>query len=137
MADVVPDGSAVHFAAALVRVMRLFQTQLWSMPKPYCGSVTVSRTIFLLNFAYTARPWHTRSGNEICTVTLASATRCVMKETVDRVMKAFATKHKEMTPEQERKVRDEVSDFVAERLAKRADQLTRFPGTRSRETAPN
>lgn len=60
-----------------------------------------------------------------------------MKETVDRVMKAFATKHKEMTPEQERKVRDEVSDFVAELLAKRADQLTRFPGTRSRETAPN
>lgn len=49
-----------------------------------------------------------------------------MKETVDRVMKAFATKHKDMTPDQERRVRDEVSDFVAELLEKRADQLTRF-----------
>lgn len=59
-----------------------------------------------------------------------------MKETVDRVMKAFATKHKEMTPEQERRVRDEVSDFVAELLAKRADQLTRFADTRLRGTEP-
>lgn len=59
-----------------------------------------------------------------------------MKETVDRVMKAFATNHKEMTPEQERKVRDEVSDFVAELLAKRADQLTRFADTRLRKTEP-
>ena len=45
---------------------------------------------------------------------------------VDRVMKAFAKKHKQMTPDQERKVRDEVSDFVAELLARRAAQLTRF-----------
>ena len=29
-----------------------------------------------------------------------------MKEAVDRVMKAFAKKHKKMTPEQERRVRD-------------------------------
>lgn len=49
-----------------------------------------------------------------------------MKETVDRVMKAFAKKHQAMTPEQERKVRDEVSDFVAELLEKRTAQLTRF-----------
>ncbi len=55
-----------------------------------------------------------------------------MKEAVDRVMKAFATKHKAMTPEQERKVRDEVSDFVAELLARRADQLTRFGGVEPR-----
>jgi len=49
-----------------------------------------------------------------------------MNEAVDRVMKAFSQKHANMTPDQERKVRDEVSDFVAELLAKRADQLTRF-----------
>lgn len=49
-----------------------------------------------------------------------------MKEAVERVMKAFAQKHKEMTPEQERKVRDEVSDFVAELLEKRAAQLTKY-----------
>lgn len=53
-----------------------------------------------------------------------------MKEAVDRVMKAFSQKHNKMTPEQERKVRDEVSDFVAELLAKRVDQLTRFGDTR-------
>ena len=56
-----------------------------------------------------------------------------MKEAVDRVMKAFAMKHKQMTPEQERRVRDEVSDFVAELLEQRAAQLPRFgdavPGT--------
>lgn len=51
-----------------------------------------------------------------------------MKQVVDRVMKAFAQKHKAMTPEQERKVRDEVSDFVAELLARRAAQLTKFSG---------
>lgn len=49
-----------------------------------------------------------------------------MKQAVDRVMKAFAQKHGGMTPEQERRVRDEVSDFVAELLEKRAAQLTRF-----------
>jgi len=49
-----------------------------------------------------------------------------MKEAVDRVMKAFSRKHAHMTAEQERKVRDEVSEFVAELLAKRADQLSRF-----------
>jgi len=64
------------------------------------------------------------------------ATRCIMKEAVDRVMKAFATRHKQMTPEQERKIRDEVSDFVAELLAKRADQLTRFGNTRLQRTQP-
>lgn len=35
-----------------------------------------------------------------------------MKEAVDRVMKAFAKKHTKMTPEQERRVRDEVSDSL-------------------------
>lgn len=59
-----------------------------------------------------------------------------MKEAVERVMKAFAQKHKQMTPEQERKVRDEVSDFVAELLERRAAQLTRFGDTRTRETEP-
>ena len=68
---------------------------------------------------------------------ICTATRCIMKEAVDRVMKAFATKHKQMTPEQERKVRDEVSDFVAELLAKRADQLTGFGDTRLRRTEPS
>lgn len=62
--------------------------------------------------------------------------RCIMKETVDRVMKAFATRHKAMTPEQERRVRDEVSDFVAELLEKRADQLARFGDRRLRGTEP-
>lgn len=57
-----------------------------------------------------------------------------MKTAVERVMKAFAQKHKEMTPEQERRVRDEVSDFVAELLEKRAAQLTRFGETRSLTT---
>ncbi len=59
-----------------------------------------------------------------------------MKEAVERVMKAFAQRHKQMTPEQERKVRDEVSDFVAELLEKRAAQLTKFEDTRLRETEP-
>lgn len=60
-----------------------------------------------------------------------------MKEAVERVMKAFAQRHKQMTPEQERKVRDEVSDFVAELLEKRAAQLTKFEDTRLRETEPH
>lgn len=59
-----------------------------------------------------------------------------MKEAVERVMKAFWQRHKEMTPEQERKVRDEVSDFVAELLEKRAAQLTKFGDTRLREPEP-
>lgn len=59
-----------------------------------------------------------------------------MSEAVERVMKAFAHKHKGMTPEQERKVRDEVSDFVAELLSKRAGQLTRFADTRPGGTTP-
>ena len=41
-----------------------------------------------------------------------------------------------MTPEQERRVRDEVSDFVAELLEKRADQLARFGDRRLRGTEP-
>ncbi|HEX7791098.1 MAG TPA: hypothetical protein VF467_11300 [Afipia sp.] len=52
-----------------------------------------------------------------------------MEKAVDRVMKAFVQTHARMTPEQERKVRDEVSDFIAELLAKRAAQLTRFSGS--------
>lgn len=60
-----------------------------------------------------------------------------MKQTVDRVMKAFAKKHTEMTPEQERRVRDEVSEFVAELLEKRAAQLTRFGDAGSQETRPS
>ena len=59
-----------------------------------------------------------------------------MKQSVDRVMKAFAQKHNAMTPEQERRVRDEVSDFVAELLEKRAAQLTKFGDARLRETEP-
>jgi hypothetical protein len=51
-----------------------------------------------------------------------------MEKAVERVMKAFAQKHQKMTPEQERMVRDEVSDFVAKLLSKRAAQLTRFGG---------
>ena len=60
-----------------------------------------------------------------------------MKQTVDRVMKAFAKKHKEMTPDQERRVRDEVSEFVAELLEKRAAQLTRFGSASSQGTRPS
>ncbi|WP_246658096.1 hypothetical protein [Afipia massiliensis] len=51
-------------------------------------------------------------------------------------MKAFAQKHQAMTPEQERKVRDEVSEFVAELLEKRAAQLAKFADRRLRETEP-
>lgn len=43
-------------------------------------------------------------------------------------MKAFAQKHAGMTPDQERRVRDEVSEFIAELLEKRAAQLTKFGG---------
>lgn len=60
-----------------------------------------------------------------------------MKQTVDRVMKAFVQKHKAMTPEQERRVRDEVSDFVAKLLEKRASQLTKFGNARLREAEPH
>jgi len=59
-----------------------------------------------------------------------------MKNAVDRVMKAFWQKNMEMTPEQERRVRDEVSDFVAELLEKRAAQLAKFADRRLRETEP-
>ena len=59
-----------------------------------------------------------------------------MRQSVDRVMKAFAKKHQEMTPDQERRVRDEVSEFIAELLEKRAAQLTRFGDTAARGTGP-
>jgi hypothetical protein len=59
-----------------------------------------------------------------------------MKEVVERVMKAFSQKHQKMTPEQERRVRDEVSEFVAELLEKRAGQLTKFADHRPRATEP-
>lgn len=59
-----------------------------------------------------------------------------MKETVDRVMKAFAQKHEGMTADQERRVRDEVSEFIAELLEKRAAQLTKFSGAGSRVAEP-
>jgi hypothetical protein len=52
-----------------------------------------------------------------------------MKEAVERIMKAFSQKHEPMTPEHERKVRNEISDFVAELLSKRAGQLAKFGGT--------
>lgn len=57
-----------------------------------------------------------------------------MQEAVERVMKAFAQKHRQMTPEQERKVREEVSEFVAELLEKHAAQLTKFGDAKLRET---
>lgn len=79
--------------------------------------------------------------NQISNVTFSFAKRVtplryIVKQTVDRVMKAFAQQHKAMTPEQERRVRDEVSDFVAELLDKRAAQLTKFGDARLRETDP-
>ncbi len=67
---------------------------------------------------------------------VGTKTGCVMKEAVDRVMKAFAQKHNAMTPDQERRVRDEVSDFIAELLEKRATQLTKFSGVRSGAAEP-
>lgn len=57
-----------------------------------------------------------------------------MKQSVDRVMKAFTKKHKNMTLEQERRVRGEVSEFIAELLEKRAAQLTRFGDAAARGT---
>lgn len=59
-----------------------------------------------------------------------------MKEAVSRVVRTFAKKHTKMTPEQERRVRDEVSHFVAELLEKRAAQLTRFADPASRGNRP-
>lgn len=59
-----------------------------------------------------------------------------MKAAVDRVMKAFAQKHTGMTPDQERRVRDEVSEFIAELLEKRAAQLTKFGGVREQAAEP-
>jgi hypothetical protein len=59
-----------------------------------------------------------------------------MKEAVDRVMKAFAQKHNSMTPDQERRVRDEISEFIAELLEKRTAQLTKFGRVRPRPTEP-
>lgn len=64
-----------------------------------------------------------------------------MKEAVARVVKASsrkhkAAKHKAMTLAQERKVRDEVSDFVAELLARRAAQLEKFTRTGPRTRSP-
>jgi hypothetical protein len=51
---------------------------------------------------------------------------------IDRVMTAFAQTHKKMTTEQERKIRDEVSDFVAELLSRRAGELEKFGKTEPR-----
>lgn len=60
-----------------------------------------------------------------------------MEKAVDRVMKAFVQTHAKMTPEQERKVRDEVSDFIAELLAKRAAQFARFGGSQQKNRRPS
>lgn len=49
-----------------------------------------------------------------------------MKEIVERVVNAFAQKHPQITSELERKVHDGISDFVAELLSKRADQLAKL-----------
>lgn len=49
-----------------------------------------------------------------------------MKEVVERVVNAFSLKRPHMTSEEERKVQDEISDFVAELLSRRAGQLTKF-----------
>lgn len=49
-----------------------------------------------------------------------------MKEVVERVMDAFLEKHSQTTSEKERKIHDEISDFVAELLSKRAGQLSKF-----------
>ncbi|MES2166665.1 MAG: hypothetical protein V4458_06475, partial [Pseudomonadota bacterium] len=59
--------------------------------------------------------------NQISSVTFSSAKRAtplryIVKQSVDHVTKAFAQKHRKMTPDQERRVRDEVSDFVAKLL---------------------
>ncbi|MEH2509584.1 hypothetical protein V1291_000938 [Nitrobacteraceae bacterium AZCC 1564] len=55
-----------------------------------------------------------------------------MKEIIERVVNALSQKSPEVASEQERNVHDEISDFVAELLSKRADQLTRFGRTKSR-----
>ena len=59
-----------------------------------------------------------------------------MKQSADPAMKVLAKKQKNMTPAQERRVRDEVSEFIAELLEKRAAQLTRFGDTAARGTGP-
>jgi hypothetical protein len=55
-----------------------------------------------------------------------------MKEIVERVVNAFSQERPKMTAEPERKVQDEISDFVAELLSKRAGQLARFGSTEPR-----
>jgi diadenosine tetraphosphatase ApaH/serine/threonine PP2A family protein phosphatase len=55
-----------------------------------------------------------------------------VKKIVERVVDAFSPKHSQAASELERTVYDEISDFVAELLAKRADQLARFGNTEPR-----
>lgn len=57
-----------------------------------------------------------------------------MKEIIERVVNALSKKSPEMASEQERNVHDEISDFVAELLSKRAGQLARFGRTKSRSS---
>jgi hypothetical protein len=55
-----------------------------------------------------------------------------MKEILERVVNAISQKSPGMPPEHERNLQDEISDFVAELLSKRASQLTRFDRTKRR-----
>jgi hypothetical protein len=57
-----------------------------------------------------------------------------MKEIVARVVNALSQKSPEVASDQERNVHDEISDFVAELLSKRAAQLARFGRTKSRSS---
>jgi len=78
--------------------------------------------------------WNQTSSVTFSCLKRVTPSRYIVKQSVDRVMKAFAKKHNEMTPEQERRVRDEVSEFIAELLEKRAAQLSRFGDTAGRGT---
>ena len=53
-----------------------------------------------------------------------------MKAPEDRTIKTIAYQRVRITQEEERRLRDEVSDFVAELLARRAAQLARFGSAR-------
>lgn len=49
-----------------------------------------------------------------------------MKEVVERVVNTFSQTPAQITSEHERNMHDEISDFVADLLSKRAGQLAKF-----------
>ncbi len=57
-----------------------------------------------------------------------------MREIVERVANAISRKHVEMASGTGRNMQDEISDFVADLLSKRAGQLAKFGWRTESET---